>query len=116
MKKRVLIFVLLLATLFTVAAQAISTRASTFIPTLSIRGNMATCVIDIIADTSDDDIYVEAELLQDGDTYVHWTGSGTGDLYFSRVATVTRGHTYTLTADITIDGKEYSIKPISKDY
>lgn len=116
MKKRVLIFTLLLAMLFTVAAQAISTRATTFIPTLSISGKMATCVIDIIADTSNDDIYVEAELLQDGDSYRSWTGSGTGRLHFSRVATVTKGHTYTLTADITINGKEYSIKPISEDY
>ena len=116
MKKRILSFMLLLPMLFIMSAQAASTRASVVMPSFTISGNLARCVIEIVADGSNDDIYVEAELLQDGDPYVRWTGSGTGDLHFSRVATVTRGHSYTFTADITIDGKEYSIMPISEDY
>ena len=116
MKKRIISLVLLILMLSVATAQAISTRASTVIPSFTISGNLARCVIEIVADGSNDDIYVEAELLQDGDPYVRWTGSGTGDLHFSRVATVTRGHSYTFTADITIDGKEYSIMPISEYY
>ena len=116
MKKLVISLVLLIMMLSVATAQAISTRASTVLPSLSFSGNLATCVIEIVADSSNDDIRVEAELLKDCDSYRSWTGSGTGDLHFSRVATVTKGHTYTFTADITIDGKEYSIMPITKDY
>lgn len=116
MKKRILLFIPLLTLLFTVAAQAISPRADTMAPSLSFRGNLASCVVEVVASDSDSDIYVEADLLQDGDPYVHWTGSGTGRLHFSRVATVTRGHTYTLEVDVTIDGETYTLRPISEDY
>ena len=116
MQKRILLFILLLTLLFTVAAQAISPRADTMAPSLSFKGNLATCVVEVIASNSSSDIYVEAELLQDGDSYRNWTGSGTGSLHFSRVATVTKGHTYTLEVDVTIDGETFSLRPISKDY
>ena len=116
MKKRILSFILLLPMLFVMSAQAVSTRSSVVMPSLSFSGNLAKCVIEIVADGSSDDIHIEAELLQDGDSYRSWTGSGTGELHFSRVATITKGHTYTFTADITIDGTDYSIRPITKDY
>ena len=117
MKKRLLLFISLLAIIFSISAQAMSPRANKVAPSFSISSSgLATCAIAIRAETSNDDIYVEAELLQDGDPYRSWTGSGTGRLNFSRVATVTKGHTYTFTADITINGKEYSIMPITKDY
>ncbi len=116
MKKRVLLFCTLLTMLFTIVAQAITTRADMIVPSLSFNSTTATCAIAIRADVDDADIYVEADLLKDGDPYRHWTGSGTGRLNFSRVAAVTKGHTYTFTADITIDGVEYSIRPISEDY
>lgn len=117
MKKRLILFIGLLAMIFSISAQAITPRANKLAPSFSINSSgLATCAIAIRAETSNDDIYVEAELLQDGDPYRSWTGSGTGRLNFSRVATVTKGHTYTFTADITIDGVEYSIRPISEDY
>ena len=115
MKKRILIFILLLTVLFTAVAQA-TTRADLMMPSLSIDDGLATCIVNIVAGQDDDDIFVEADLLKDGSSYRHWTGSGTGSLRFSRVATVTKGHTYTLEVDVTIDGETFSLRPISKDY
>lgn len=86
------------------------------IPSLTFNGTLATCAVTVVADNSRDEIEVEAELFKDGDSYRHWTGSGTGSLRFSRVATVTKGHTYTLEVDVTIDGETFSLRPISKDY
>lgn len=43
--------------------------------------------------------------LCEGSTWIaSWNDSGTGYLHFSKNKTVTRGKTYTLTADATING------------
>lgn len=116
MKKRILSLIFLLSMLFVVSAQAVASRSDKIMPSLSFNGNLATCSVVVRAGEADDDIFIEADLLEDGDSYRHWTGSGTGSLNFSRVATVTKGHTYTLEVDVTIDGETFSLRPISKDY
>lgn len=115
MKRKVLFFVILLAMLFTIAAQAITTRADMIVPSLSFNSTTATCVVAVDAN-SGDEIIVEAELLEDGDLYRHWTGSGTSRLHFKRTAAVTKGHTYTFSAEVTIDGETYSTRPITKTF
>lgn len=116
MKKKFLFLILLLATVCIMTAQAITTRASTIVPSLSFNSTTATCVVVIRADTDDADIIVNAELLEDGDPYRNWTGSGTGRLQFKRTASVRKGHTYTFSADVTIDGKTYSTRPITGSF
>lgn len=116
MKKRIAVFVLLLSVLFTTFAQALVSRANVMVPSLSFNSTTASCVVAVIANSDDDEITVEAELLEDGDPYRNWTGYGTGSLNFRRTASVRKGHTYTFSAEVTIDGETYSTRPITKTF
>ena len=69
-----------------------ATRAAAVVPRISFNGTTASCTVFVAADRPTDDIET-------------WEASSVGDLAFSGTATVSRGKTYQLTVDVTLEGK-----------
>lgn len=103
MKKRVLILSLVFALLLAIPAQA-ATNANRNDLTLSFSGSTANCTLVVRTENSDDEIEVTMQLWQDDLCRATWTADGSGYLRMSKTKTVTRGETYTLTANVTING------------
>lgn len=106
LKKKVIPFLFFLALLFsqTVHAQAASLRTATIWPSMDFNGTTAQCSVSVTADHFTDDIEIVVKLWRNGQCIKTWDDSGTGYLIFDRTTTVTRGYTYTMTVDATLDG------------
>ena len=108
-KKRLIPLIFILSVLLAVPAYAASAspRIITILPALSFDGTTANCRVSVSANHGTD--RVEADIaLWDGATCIaNWDASGTGYLLFSNSTQVTRGRTYELTVDVTIDGVDY---------
>lgn len=106
-KKRLIPLVFVLALLLAVPAYAASPRVITILPAISFDDTTANCRVSFSANHGTD--RVEADIaLWDGSTCIaDWDASGTGYLLFSNSAQVTRGRTYELTVDVTINGVDY---------
>ena len=77
------------------------------LPAISFDGTTANCRVSVSVNHGTD--CVEADIaLWDGSTCIaDWDASGTGYLLFSNSAQVTKGRTYELTVDVTINGVNY---------
>lgn len=112
MKKRVIILILAAVMLLAIPAQATS-RATTFMPSLTFEGATAKCGIVILGGTHDQ-IEVTLSLWHGNQLIDTWSEEGTGYLRMAETATVTKGNTYTMKVDLSINGEELDILPISK--
>ena len=65
-----------------------ATRAAAVVPRISFNGTTASCTV-----------------WQGSKCIETWEASSVGDLAFSGTATVSRGKTYQLTVDVTLEGK-----------
>lgn len=117
MKKKVIPFLFFLVLLFaqTVHAQAASLRTATIWPSMDFNGTTAQCSVSVTADHFTDDIEIVVKLWRNGQCIKTWEDSGTGYLIFDRTTTVTRGYTYTMTADVTLDGAIQPTVSVSKE-
>ena len=104
MKKSVSIFLLLVALLIPISAQAASLRTSRVYPSLSFDGTTATCSVYVSGNKTTDSIALTAKLWQGSKCIATWSSSGTGYLNFSKTKAVSSGSSYKLTADVTING------------
>ena len=109
---KVLVVALLLAVI-PLAAKAATPRATGIFPGLSFNGTTATCTLTVSADATDS-ISAEVKLWRGGSCLKTWYTSGSGLLTFSRTATVSRNTTYTVTADVTINGVAQQPASITK--
>lgn len=105
MKRRIiailLVFLLVISLSVTVYASA---RMSLIGLGLSFEGTTAKCTMTATADYSTHRIYAKIGLY-DGDVCVRsWTRSAYGILNFSENVAVTKGKTYVLMADVTVNG------------
>lgn len=98
-----IIMVLLLAT-STYAALA---RAPTIAPTLTFTNTTANCSVTIYGGSDKAKITAEISLKDGNNCIKSWEESAVGYFYFSDTVSVTRGKSYTLSVDATIDGKTY---------
>lgn len=112
MKKRVIILILAAVLLLAIPTQAVS-RATTCMPSLTFEGMTAKCGIVVLGGTHDE-IEVTLSLWHGNQLLATWSEEGTGYLSMAETATVTRGNTYTLEVDLTINGEEVDVMPISK--
>ena len=113
MKKRILPFILLVAMLLSTPAFAASPRIITIRPAISFSGTTANCRVTVSGNHGTDQIEAVV-ILWDGSKVVEdWYPTGTGSLLFSNTTTVTKGKTYELTVDVTINGLEYDTVSIS---
>ena len=103
MKKRLVAVLLLAVMALTISAYA-STRASVIQPGLSFAGTNANCSISATIKLNRGSINLKT-----------WYTTGTGDLLFSDSSITTpKGYSYTLTADVTINGKVYAPVSLTK--
>ena len=113
LKKRILPFVLLFAMLLSTQAFAASPRIITIRPAIAFNGTTANCRVTVSGNHGTDRIEAVV-ILWDGNEIVEdWYPTGKGSLLFSDTTTVTKGKTYELTVDVTINGLEYDTVSIS---
>ena len=114
MKKRLAAFLMLAVLLLTVSAGAFSARAPHIQPGLSFIGDQATCSLNVLGDKGDEDISATIKLMKGTTCLKTWSASDVESLNFKETASAPKGATYTLTADVTVDGKTYPTASISK--
>lgn len=113
--KKVLSLVLLLAIVFSVSAQAAGPeRIIRMTPSISFSGTTATCSADIRGNTASDTISCVVKLWRGNTCLNTWTASGTGRVTLERTRSVTRGETYKLTVDATVNGVAQPTKSVSR--
>ena len=117
LKKKAISFLLFLVFLFAqpVCAEAASPRAATIWPSLAFNGTTAQCSVSVTAEHFTDDIEIVVKLWRNGQCLKTWEDSGTGYLIFDKTTTVTKGYTYTLTADVVLDGAIQPTVSVSKE-
>ena len=106
MKKRTLIFVLLAVILVSIPAGSANARSVRCVPSLSFEGTTAVCSIFVKANSASDKIELEMKLWEGTKCIKTWNGEGTSSMTFEKSKTVTKGKTYKLTVDVTINGTE----------
>lgn len=105
MKVKVPALVLLFALLFTNTAYAQDMRLSNAQAILSFSGTTANCYVDIAGNGSDK-ISATIELCCGNQSIMTWNRSVTnGHLFFQDSASVTKGKTYELVVEYTVNGK-----------
>lgn len=107
LKKRILPFVLLFAMLLSTPVFAASPRIITIRPAISFSGTTANCRVTVSGNHGTDQIEAVVILWDGNDVVDDWYPTGTGSLLFSDTTTVTKGKTYELTVDVTINGVDY---------
>ena len=84
-------------------------------PKLSFSGTTATCSVIIRSGASSTDkISVTAKLWNGRTCLKTWTASGTGRVSLSKTATVSKGKTYKLTVDYTVNGVKQPQKSVTR--
>lgn len=106
-KKRILPFVLLFVMLLSTPVFAASPRIMTIRPAISFNGTTANCRVTVSGNHGTDQIEAVVILWDGNDIVDDWYPTGTGSLLFSDTTTVTKGKTYELTVDVTINGVDY---------
>ena len=106
MRKFAFILSILLILAIPLEASATS-RATNIAPTLSYSGVTANCTVNVGGSNLSDHIEVTMKLMFGSVCLASWTADGYGYLYMNETATVTKGRTYKLVVDVTINGVLY---------
>lgn len=110
--KKILPLLLLLTAACVVSVQA-AARVIRSDANLSFQGTKAVCSVEIRGTDAADEIALIAKLWQ-GDTCLNnWITSGTGRVVLEKTQRVTKGGSYRLTVDATVNGVEQSTKEVS---
>lgn len=110
MWKKATALALVLMFVLGLTAQAAPMRAPATTSRISFSGTTATCTVIVRGEKADDAISVTAKLWQGSTCLKTWTASGTQVVTLSKPATVEKGKTYKLTADVTINGVKQATK------
>lgn len=116
MKKLAFLMALLLIVSIPVSANAVEVRAIHIIPSITFQDDVAYCSIEFYGDSQSDQITAKIKLYEDGVFKAGWPVSGYGSFTFSRQAYATRGCTYTLVVEATINGVERPPYSITETY
>lgn len=108
MKKMALLMVLLLL-VQPVTANAATTRGLISNTKISFSNTTANCRVVVTGNSMNDKIEMVVKLWEENTCIATWETSGIGHVDFSRSKSVTKGKNYTLTADVTLNGKSYKI-------
>lgn len=95
--------VILLISALPLSAFAVTPRAPSIYPTLTFSGTTATCGLIVTAEDTDR-ITATVTLCRGSSVVATWTPSAVGSMAFYDYATVSRNATYTLTAQVYING------------
>lgn len=115
MRKKIISLSLVLVFLLCIAAQASGPqKAPTAKPELSFENTTATCAATIRGDRPQDKIVATARLWAGSTCLKTWNRSGINFLFIKEKATITRGKTYTLTVDYTVNGIKQPQRSVTK--
>lgn len=115
MKKQLLALSLVLMVFFNLTAQAAGpVRVPSASPDLSFLGTTATCRIHVRADRSSDSISATAKLWSGNTCLKTWSMSGAGLIRTTKTATVSKGKTYKLTIDYTVNGVKQPQRSVTR--
>lgn len=108
MKARISALLLLLLLLLTSTAYAEDMRLNYSYADISFSGTTATCTVFIPGNDSSDQISAAIELRCGNQSIKTWNDSSSGVLRFKDTVSVTKGKTYDLVVEYTINGKAQS--------
>ena len=110
MRKQLLALSLILVMLLGITAQASGpAMLPAAQPSLSFSGTTASCRIIVRGDRSSDTLSATAKLWTGT-----WTIKGTGKIQTTKTATVSKGKTYKLTVDYTVNGVKQPQKSVTR--
>lgn len=106
MKAKGTVLALLLVFLFANTAYAQEMRLINSYASIAFSGSTAKCYVDIVGDSGSDEISATIELRCGSQSIKTWTDyADNGHLSFSGTASVTKGSTYELVVEYTVNGK-----------
>lgn len=85
-------------------------------PEIIFSGSKVICRVDILGNSTTDNISVVVKLYKNGYCTNMWSESGQGTLYFSEETTATKGTSYRMTVNATIKGVTHPTITVSKKY
>lgn len=116
MKKRIILLLLIGALLLSTTVYAVEPRATIDSPKLTFSGTTATCSFFHNTGDASDKINVTMHLYR-GLTLVNsWSASGYGYVSLSKTATASKGATYQLTVNVSINDGTPTSSSVSKYY
>lgn len=105
MKRRICVWMALIALVLSVSVQAVELRYVTARPSLTFNGTTAFCSAVCRGDSSNDKINATLTLYQ-GSTYVDsWSGSGKDRVALSGTCEAVSGKSYKLVVDYSVNGE-----------
>ena len=115
MWKRVFAMVMVLVLALSLAAQAAGPmRTPSAKPNLTFSGTTAMCSATVNGDKATDRIAAAMRLWKGNTCLETWIKRGTGTVKFSETTTVSRGATYKLTVDYTVNDVAQSQKSVTR--
>lgn len=104
-KMSLILVVAMLFSILALPAAAAEPRAVTIVPDLSFDGTTANCVVHIMGNSTNEEMDATIRLYRGSTLIATWYAEGNGYIFFEKTKTVTKGYTYKLTVDLTIDGE-----------
>ena len=78
-------------------------RALSIRPSLTYEGTTATCYVMVVGNNMSEHIEVTMKLMYGNSLITSWSNDGYGYVWLEEYATVTRGRTYTLYIEVTVN-------------
>lgn len=110
----VLLVVAMMVGILAVPAMAAEPKMTTAVANLNISGTTATCSLRTSADYSSDSLKAIIKLYRGSTCIATWSTSGNGYIYFSKTKTITKGYTYKMTVDLTVNGVDFPVADVYK--
>lgn len=115
-KRKIAMAIVLVIILGTTAQATGPLRAPRAEPYLEFSDNIATCIAKVSGYGKTDKIYVTMRLWIDGTCLKTWTATGTERVTLEKETYASRGKTYSLTVDYTVNGVKQPQKSKTKTY
>jgi hypothetical protein len=113
MRKIALLLAIVLVVSIPLSVQATTPRTE-IVPSLSFNGTTAKCSVFAAANNTSDYVVVQLKLFQGNKLITQWAKSSNRSVSISENCTVVKGLTYTLTAEVMINGGSYPTRSVSK--
>lgn len=103
MKKLALLMAIILVISMPLTVSA-TPRALSIRPSLTFEGTTATCHVLVVGNNTSEHIEVTMKLMYGNSCVASWSDDGYGYVLMEENATVTKGRTYNLVVEVTING------------
>lgn len=110
----VLLVIAMLTSILTVSASAAEPRMVTAVNTLNIEGTTATCSLRATGNNTSEYMVANIYLYRDNTCIQRWTKYGYGYILCSLDKTITLGHTYRMSVDLTVNGEDFPVADVYK--